>query len=148
MCVCVCVCVCVCARTRGQSCLTLCDWSLPGFSVHGIFQARIMERVAAPYSRGILPTQGSSPCFLCLLHWRVGSLPPAPHAKPFNTICVSLQKTFLYMLSSKKLPNIAAGLMVRRQLLFPYNLNWKERKVGKGYVESQDSFVPTSVSHG
>ena len=32
-----------------QSCLTLCDpmdWSLPGSSVHGIFQARVLEWVA------------------------------------------------------------------------------------------------------
>ena len=38
-----------------QSCLTLCDsldYSLPGFSVHGIFQARILEWVAMPSSRG------------------------------------------------------------------------------------------------
>ena len=40
--VCVCVCVCLCVLT--QSCCTLCDpmgCSLPGSSVHGIFQARI-----------------------------------------------------------------------------------------------------------
>ena len=38
-----------------QSCLTLCDlvdYSLPGFSVHGILQARILEWVAMPSSRG------------------------------------------------------------------------------------------------
>ena len=38
-----------------QSCLTLCspmDCSLPGFSVHGILQARILEWVAMPFSRG------------------------------------------------------------------------------------------------
>ena len=38
-----------------QSCLTLCDpmdCSLSGFSVHGIFQARILEWVAIPFSRG------------------------------------------------------------------------------------------------
>ena len=37
-----------------QSCLTLCDpndYSLPGFSVHGIFQARKLEWVAIPFSR-------------------------------------------------------------------------------------------------
>ena len=37
------------------SCLTLCDpmdCSLPGFSVHGILQARILEWVAIPFSRG------------------------------------------------------------------------------------------------
>ena len=38
-----------------QSYLTLCspmDWSLPGSSVHGILQARIMEWGAIPFSRG------------------------------------------------------------------------------------------------
>ena len=45
------MCVCVCA----QSCLPLCDpmdYSPPGSSVHGIFQARILEWVAISYSRG------------------------------------------------------------------------------------------------
>ena len=49
MCVCVCVCVCV-----TQSCLTLydpMDCSLPGSSVHGILQARILEWVVIPFSR-------------------------------------------------------------------------------------------------
>ena len=38
-----------------QSCPTLCDpmdCSLPGSSVPGIFQARILEWVALPFSRG------------------------------------------------------------------------------------------------
>ena len=38
-----------------QSCLTLwdpVDCSLPGSSVHGILQARILEWVAVPSSRG------------------------------------------------------------------------------------------------
>ena len=38
-----------------QSCLTLCnpmDCSLPGSSVHGFLQARILEWVAIPFSRG------------------------------------------------------------------------------------------------
>ena len=37
-----------------QSCLTLCnlvDCSLPGSSVHGILQARILEWLAVPFSR-------------------------------------------------------------------------------------------------
>ena len=48
------LCVCVCV----QSCLTLCDpmdYSPPGSSVHGLFQARILEWVA---SRG--SSRGSS----------------------------------------------------------------------------------------
>ena len=46
-----------------QSCLTLrnpMDCSLPGSSVHGILQARILEWVAFPFS----PTQGSNPGLL------------------------------------------------------------------------------------
>ena len=38
-----------------QSCPTLCDsmdYSLPGSSVHEIFQARILEWVAISFSRG------------------------------------------------------------------------------------------------
>ena len=38
-----------------QSCLTLCDpmdYSLQGFSVHGIFQAGVLEWVAISFSRG------------------------------------------------------------------------------------------------
>ena len=43
-----------------RSCLTLCDpmdCSLPGSSIHGIFQARILEWVAIP-SLGDLPDPG------------------------------------------------------------------------------------------
>ena len=38
-----------------QSCPTLCnevDYSPPGSSVHGILQARILEWIAIPFSRG------------------------------------------------------------------------------------------------
>ena len=38
-----------------HSCPTLCDpmdCSLPGFSIHGIFQARVLEWVAISFSRG------------------------------------------------------------------------------------------------
>ena len=57
MCVCMCVyiyvCVCVCACVL--SCVWLCnfmDCSPPDSSVHGIFQARILEWVAMLSSRG------------------------------------------------------------------------------------------------
>ena len=47
-----------------QLCLTLCnpmDCSLPGSSVHGILQARILEWVAIPFSPGDLPDPGIDP---------------------------------------------------------------------------------------
>ena len=45
----------MCALLVTQSCLTFCDpqgCRLPGSSVYGIFQARILEWVATPSSRG------------------------------------------------------------------------------------------------
>ena len=42
-----------------QLCLTLCDPR--DYIIHGILQARILEWVAFPFSRGIFPTQGSNP---------------------------------------------------------------------------------------
>ena len=53
------------------------DCSPPGFSVHGILQARILEWVTIPF-QGIFPTQGSNLCLLSLSHWQVDSLPLAP----------------------------------------------------------------------
>ena len=54
--------------------LTFCDpmdCSLPGFSVHGILQARILEWVAMPSLQGTFPTQGLK---LCLRHWQANYL--------------------------------------------------------------------------
>ena len=52
------------AAEEWKSCLTLCnpvDCSPPGSSVYGILQARILQRVAIPLSRGIFLIQGSNP---------------------------------------------------------------------------------------
>ena len=48
--------------------------SLPGSSVHGIFQARILEQVSIFLLQGIFPTQGLNPHLLHLLHWQEDSL--------------------------------------------------------------------------
>ena len=46
-----CITVCVCMKVKVvQSCLTLCDPM--GYTVHGILQAKILEWVAIPFSRG------------------------------------------------------------------------------------------------
>ena len=54
-----------------QSCPTLCnpmDCSPPGSSGRGILQARILEWVVIPFSRGIFPTQGSNLGLPCCRH--------------------------------------------------------------------------------
>ena len=78
-----------------QSCWTLCrpmDCSPTGSSVHGIFQARILEWVAISFSRGIFLTQGSN---LCLLHWQAGSFTTKPPGKPFPKYTQSKKHIYL-----------------------------------------------------
>ena len=63
-----------------QSCLSLCDsmdGSLPGSSVHGILQARILELecVAISFSKGDLPDPGIEPRSRTV---QVDSLPSEP----------------------------------------------------------------------
>ena len=73
-----------------QLCPTLCDpmdCNPQDFSVHGILQAKILEWVAMPSSRGIFPIQGSNSRLLRLLHWQAGSLPLAPRGKPIFITC-------------------------------------------------------------
>ena len=50
-----------------QSCLTsdFMDYSLPGSSVHGILQARILEWVATLFSRNF-PHPGIEPAISCI----------------------------------------------------------------------------------
>ena len=68
-----------------QSCLTLCDpmdCSLPGSSVHGIFQARVLKWVAISFSRD-LPNPGIEPGSPAL---QVDALPSEPPGKPQNIV--------------------------------------------------------------
>ena len=60
------------ACTRAQLCLTLfdhVDWSPPGCSVHGIFQARILERVAISYSRGYFKQKTNKQKYTKITDW-------------------------------------------------------------------------------
>ena len=68
-----------------QSCLSLCDpidCKLPGSSVHGILQARILEWGCHFLLQGICPTQGLNPC---LLHCRWIPYPLSHCRKPIIT---------------------------------------------------------------
>ena len=76
--------MCECSVT--QSCLTFwdhVDCSPPVSSVHGIYQARILEWLAMPFSRGIFPTQRTSLAspeladgFFTPASWEDGAWPP------------------------------------------------------------------------
>ena len=63
------------------------DCSLPGSSVHGVSQARILEyQLGCQFVlQGVLLTQGSSLYLLSLLHWLASPLPLPPPGKPIIT---------------------------------------------------------------
>ena len=79
------VCVCVHVRTSMHSCIQL--FATPWTAVYqaplsmGFSNQEYWSGLPFP-SPGILPTQGWNPHLLCLLHWKVDSLPPAPPGKP------------------------------------------------------------------
>ena len=116
-----------------QWCLTLCDLmrcSLPGSSVHGILQARILEWIAIPFSRGSSqPRDGAQVSHIA------GTFFPEIAGKPKNTGVGSLsllQGIFLtqgskwglllcwwmlYQLSYQRSPNILIEPVVFNMLL-------------------------------
>ena len=71
-------------------CLWPCGRSPPGSSVHGILQARILDWIAMPSSRGSSWPRDQT---LCLLHWQEGSFPPAPPGKPLHNV----SKAYLFI---------------------------------------------------
>ena len=79
-----------------RSCLTLCDptdYSPPGFSVHGILQARILEWIAISFSRGT-SQQESNPGFLhgrqILYHLSYREVPYLGRGHPFNITVIQV----------------------------------------------------------
>ena len=69
---------CLCAKLP-QSCPALCDpmdCSPPGSSVHGDSPGKYTGVSCHALLQGIVPTQGSNPHLLYLLHWQMGSLLP------------------------------------------------------------------------
>ena len=78
----------LCAKSL-RLCPALCDamdCSVPGSSVHGILQERILEWVAMSYSRGLSQTRDQTHVSYIFLRWQAGSLPIAPPGKPSQNI--------------------------------------------------------------
>ena len=71
-----------------QPCPTPCyptDYSQPGSFAHGILQARRLQWIAVPSSRGP-PWLRDWTHVSCLLHWNAGSSPLVPPKKP-HSVC-------------------------------------------------------------
>ena len=80
LCMCIYMCVCVCAQSRQILCDPM-DCSPPASSVHGISQARILERVAIS-SSGDYPNSGIEPKSPVSPALAGGFFSTAPSGKP------------------------------------------------------------------
>ena len=83
-----------------QSCPTLCDpmdCSLSGSSIHGIFQARVLEWIAISFSRD-LPDPGIEPGSHAL---QADALPSEPPGKPQRTNTCLLLDILLFCWEKK-----------------------------------------------
>ena len=93
----VCVCVCTRARTCAHALsrfihVRLCDpmgCNLPGSSVHGILQARILEWVTVPSSRGSFQLSDQTRVSYVSCTGRQALLPLVPPGKPQGTMYFS-----------------------------------------------------------
>ena len=80
--------LCPCMHAQSHLTCNPMDCILPGFSVHGILQARILEWVATPSSRGSsrLRDRTCISCYL-LLHWQADPLPLSQLGSPVLCTC-------------------------------------------------------------
>ena len=95
-----------------QSCLTLCnpmDCSMPASSVHGIFQARLLEWVAISFSRGSSRprdrTQVSSIPGRCFNLWAIALKPNCVTYINFKCVYIIIFKWLNILSSSVLIPS-------------------------------------------
>ena len=98
-----------CACVLSCSCLTLCDQmdcGLPGSSIHGILQARILERVAMPSFRGSSQPRDRT-CVSCGSCIAGGFFTAEPSGKPsYMYICMCFMYKYVLVLDNHKLINM------------------------------------------
>ena len=101
-----------CESEVAQSCPTLCDpmdYSPPGSSIHGILQARILEWVAMPSSRGSSQPRDQTFIFyfFCIGRWVLYNWEAQPSLQRVNNILICCDRfshifSYLFLLMIHK----------------------------------------------
>ena len=103
----------LCESEVAQSCLTLCDpmdCSLCGSSIHGIFQARVLEWVAIAFSRGSFqPRDQPLVSCKCFTIWAVKEALGNCVGSPYFAVTISLIQGPEGIQSKSQLANDTAG---------------------------------------
>ena len=109
------------------------DSSLPGSSVHGISQARILEYVAIPSSRGSSWPKDRIPHLLCLQHGRF--IIAEPSRKPSRALDTQQKLNTCWPLKITELSLTPTNLPKRRELLSPFYRSACVPLWGSGYLD-------------
>ena len=97
------------------------DYSLPGSSVHGILQARILDWVAFTSPEDI-PDQRSNLHIRWVLHWQADSLPLWEAHKSNESCAILLLKHYL---NKEMVVHIYSGVLaIKRNTLESFELRW------------------------
>ena len=135
------------------------DCSLPSSFVHGILQARILEWIAVPSSRGIFPTQELNLHLLHLLHWQEVLYPQRYLESPIDIdidividICIyseaeterERQRIIHTIMFCKALVNTKPLLSEEIQDTFPASFRSQHSPQP---INTQSCFIPVSAEH-
>ena len=146
-----------------KSCLTHCDpmdYSLPGSSVHGILQARILEWVAMPFSRvSSWPKDQTHLSYVsCVgeLHSTVGIVPLGLSSALIPFIVVRSALFSEVFLCPLLLPSLSFIGVTCNKSPVPLNLSWYllhgrpklTQWILKGYQTTLKEFIISSLKKG
>ena len=138
-----------CASTKLlQSCPTLCnpmEHSLPGSSVHGILQARVLEWVAVSFFRGSSwPRDGTCVSYISYIGRQVFFLPLAPPGKPINSNLNSCGRPEASVLDSVAVEGSRRGSELETPCAVVDGVaSWKQGDEVKAYIWKTKMFCPT-----
>ena len=101
-----------------QSCPTLCDpmdYSLPGSPVHGSFSGKNTGEGCHFLLQGIILTQGSNTCYLCLLHCRQILYLQSHWRSPIATLEISVCITVSNTVVGQRKPSSSSLSLIKRE---------------------------------
>ena len=123
------------------------DWSLPGSSVHGILQARILKWVSISFSKGSFrprdQTQVSHIAGRCFNLWAIRE---APHA---SKVMLKIFHARLQHYVNQELPDVQAGFRKGRLTRDQFDICWiidKARELQKKTSTSLSSTTPKTLT--
>ena len=105
------------------------DCSPPGSSVHVILQARILDWIAIPSSRGS-PQPRDGTWVSSLLHWQAGSLPPAPLGSMTHVVTRNFLKAD-WKVEERESHSVLSDSLWPHALYSPWNSPCQNTEVGR-----------------